>query len=355
MPNAGILFSDTAMFFLPILTSLVVSFICALASIPLARWLGLVDVPGTAPHKLHTKTMPLAGGIALVLSLLVSGLIFGTWQTPEVAATLVAGTLIFAFGLWDDFSSLKPLWKFFGQVLAAILLIRLGVAVRIFESPEFFFQLSPRLALYLDWLLTILWVVGITNAFNFVDSMDGLAVGLAGVSAAFFMLVTLDAGQPALSLHSAILLGSCFALYYFNASPARLFLGDSGAQTLGFVLAVLSIVYQPRGAFQTSSWFVTILLLGMPIFDMTLVVVSRLRRKRAVHIAARDHTYHRLLKLNLDSNRAVLLMQMVSLFLSCLAAISLSQTPLIANSIFLFVVLVGLAAIVYLDQRKRWP
>jgi UDP-N-acetylmuramyl pentapeptide phosphotransferase/UDP-N-acetylglucosamine-1-phosphate transferase len=93
----------------------------------------------------------------------------------------------------------------------------------------------------------------------------------------------------------------------------------------------------------------------VPIFDMTLVVFSRLRRKRPIQLSSRDHTYHRLLKMNLDSNRAVLLMHVVALFLSCLAAISLSQTPLIANSIFLFVVLIGLAAIVYLDQRKRWP
>ena len=138
MPNTGMVFSDSVTIFLPILLSLFVSFVCALASIPLARRIGLVDVPGAAPHKMHAKTMPLAGGLALVLSLLISGVIFETWRTPEVLATLISGSVIFVFGIWDDYVELRPLVKFIGQVLAALLLIRLGVAVRIFESPEFY-------------------------------------------------------------------------------------------------------------------------------------------------------------------------------------------------------------------------
>src|SRR5690606_2216030 len=135
--------------------------------------------------------IPISGGIALVCTLLVSEVLFGTLHNESIRATFIAGLVIFIFGLWDDIKIASPVFKLIGQVLAAIILIQQGVSIRIFESPEFFLKITPTLSLYLDWILTILWIVGITNAFNFVDSMDGLAVGIGGMAAAFFMLVTL--------------------------------------------------------------------------------------------------------------------------------------------------------------------
>ncbi len=214
--------------------------------------------------------------------------------------------------------------------------------------------MSSPVNVYLDWLVTFLWVVGITNAFNFVDSMAGLAVGLGGMAAAFFMLVTMDAGQLVLSNHSALILGACIGLFIFNSPPARLFIGDSGAQTLGFILAVLAIAYQPQDANQSSSWVVPIMLLGVPIFDMVLVVISRLRRGKPIYAASRDHTFHRLLALGWTSNRAVLTMQVVSLLLGCLAFVILTRPPILANGIFAAVLIVGGLCLGYLDSRARW-
>lgn len=327
----------------------------ALVSIRFTRRLGLLDMPRSAPHKLHAIPMPLAGGIALFSALTISEWVLGDYSDPDVVATFVAGSLVLLFGLWDDFKEISPLVKLVGQILAAMVLIKLGVAIHIFESPEFFLGGNGYWDVYLDWFLTILWVVGITNAFNFVDSMDGLAVGLGGMAAAFFMLVTLDAGQLALSRHSALLLGACVGLYFFNSPPAQLFLGDSGAQVLGFVLAALAIAYRPQGANQSSSWFVPIMLLGVPIFDTTLVVLSRLRRRRTVYTASRDHTYHRLLAFGWSSNRAVLAMQVAALLLGCIAFVVLTRSPVIANAVFVTLVFIGVVAIMILDNRKLWP
>lgn len=337
-----------------ILVSLLLVLVLAWLSIRLAHRMRLLDLPNSAPHKLHTIPMPLAGGIALVGALVLAGLFFGTFRDQSIVATFWAGLVVFLFGLWDDYKGISPLLKIVGQTSAAILLIRMGVSIQIFESPEFFLSGNGLLYVYIDWVLTILWIVGITNAFNFVDSMDGLAVGLGSMAAAFFMLVTLVAGQFVLSNHSALILGACVGLYFFNSPPARLFLGDAGAQTLGLVLAVLAIAYRPLGVNQSSSWFVPIMLLGVPIFDTTLVVISRLRRGRPVYEAARDHTYHRLLSLGWGSNRAVLIMQVTSLLLGCLAFVALTRPPLVANSIFAGLLVVGLLVIVLLDGRKRW-
>lgn len=348
-------FSSISFMFEGILLSIILVTVLVVVAVRLAKRLGLVDLPLSAPHKQHAQPTPLAGGLALIIALLISAWIFGTFQSHQVAATFLGALVVFAFGLWDDFKCIQPRVKFAGQVLAVIILLRMDVGIKIFESPEFFFSGDGPLFVYLGWIITILWVVGITNAFNFVDSMDGLAVGLAGTAAAFFMLVTIDAGQPFLSRHSALILGACIGLYFFNSPPAQLFLGDSGAQTLGFVLAVLAIAYTPQGVNQLSSWFVPIMLLGVPIFDTILVVLSRLRRGKPVYAAARDHTYHRLLSFGWNSNRAVLAMHVVSLLLGCLAFVALTRPPLTANLIFISVMVGGLAALSFLDSYRYWP
>ena len=347
--------SSLSFIFESILLSSILVAIFAWIGIPLARRIGLVDQPESAPHKLHRVTTPLAGGLALSCGLLISSWLMGTLEDPNVAAAFVAGSVIFFFGLWDDFKGVSPLVKILGQSIAVILLISMGVSIRVFESPEFTSAVAWPFTLYLDWFFTFLWVVGITNAFNFVDSMDGLAVGLGGMAAAFFMLVTVDSGQLLLSQQSALLLGACIGLFFFNSPPARLFLGDSGAQTLGFFLAVLAIAYQPQGAYQLSSWVVPIMLLGVPIFDMTLVVISRLRRGKPIYKASLDHTFHRLVALGWDSNRAVLSMQIVSLLLGCLAFVILTRPPIIANAVFAGGLIAGVLAFNYLDNRNRWP
>jgi len=336
--------------FQALLLSLLAVLAFAWPGMALAHRFHHMEVPRTAPHKQHIRPTPLAGGVTLALAFLLVSLWLGTLQEPSIRAALLAAIPVFLFGLWDDYHSLKPSVKLAAQVAATGLLITQGIYVKIFESPQFLLYTSPDLALLLDLSITFLWVVGITNAFNFVDSMDGLVAGLAGMASAFFILLTLDAGQPLLAQHSAMLVGICLGLYFYNSPPALLFLGDSGAQTLGFILAVLAIGYRPEVAYQASSWFVPILLLGVPIFDAVLVVVSRLRRGLPVYSASLDHTYHRLLGVVASPNRAVLVMQVAAFILGCLAFLSLNQPPLQANLIFLIALLLGVGGLVFLES-----
>lgn len=327
----------------------------AFLGLKLASRYKLIDFPGSKPHKRHDRPTPMAGGIALIATLLISGIILSTFASWEVRAIFLASLPVFIFGLWDDMKDLKVPMKLLGQLLSAFLLIRLGVYIQVFESPELPFQLNQNTKVILDWIITIIWVVGITNALNFVDSKDGLAVGLAAVTAAFFMLMTLISGQIFLSEHNAILLGACIGLFFFNSPPAMLFLGDSGAQTLGFFLASLAIAYVPEGTYQFSSWFAPILLLGVPIFDTILVIVSRLRRKEPVYRAGLDHTYHRLELLGFESGRAVLTMHFAALGLGCLAFVVLHTPPAIANTVFVLLLLVGAFTLAFLDRKETWP
>jgi len=346
--------SSTSYMFESILAALLLTLVTGWLSIKIAGRLGLLDMPGNDPRKHHSLPTPLSGGIAMALSL--GALIFasGLWREANIRYLLLAAAVIFMFGVWDDAKKLPPLAKLVGQFLAAILLIASGISIQFFETGTFFFGAPEPLFVWLDRALTVLWVIGVTNAFNLVDSMDGLSVGLGAWAFGFFMLVTFDSQQLTLSVLSAMLLGICLALNYYNLSPARLFLGDAGALLLGFIFSGVAILYTPQAAVQTSSWFVPILLVGVPIFDTTLVTISRLRRGKPFYRGGSDHTYHRLVLLGLPPSRAVMTMHMAALLLECIAFIALPLPPFFANLLFVFCLLLGLLGILLLDSRKRW-
>jgi UDP-GlcNAc:undecaprenyl-phosphate GlcNAc-1-phosphate transferase len=306
--------------------------------IRLALSLALVDSPGTEMHKQHASKTPLAGGLAICLALLGMVTAGGFWHDVEIRSIFLTGLVVWAFGIWDDKKRLPPFVKLAGQVIAAGLLVILGVHVNIFGNQA------------LDYFVTVLWIVAVTNAYNFVDSMDGLATGLAGIAAAFFMLVALDSGQLTISAFSAVLMGILVGIFYFTAPPARFFLGDSGAQLLGFILGALAIVYNPLGFLPAQSWYIPVMLVGVPLFDMGLVVVSRLRRGKPIYLSGLDHTYHRLIGLGLHPNRAVLTMHFASIMLGSLAFIALSLPPLWANIVFSACFVTGLACLVFLEK-----
>jgi len=341
--------ADTSYMYLSILVGAIFALGNSWLAIRLSRRINLVDIPGSAPHKRHARPTPLAGGIAIFVTLILTMTLFGTWNSPNISAVILSAGIIFVLGLVDDLRHLSPSVKILGQILAVFMLIFSGIHIRVLEYGEFYLGGSKSIYVLLDYLLTIFWVVGVTNAFNLVDSMDGLAVGLSAFAFAFFMLATYASQQMEIALLSAILLGICIGVYYYNAAPARMFLGDSGAQTLGYLLAVIGIIYTPTAALQASSWFVPILLVGVPIFDTTLVVFSRLRRKVRFYESNLDHTYHRLVKIGLDSHHAVYVMHLAALLLGCIAFWAVSLPSSYANILFFLCIFLGGIGIYYLD------
>ena len=333
-----------------LLVSIILSVILSWFSLRIAPDVGLMDIPGSADHKNHTSSVPLTGGVVLMDTMIVMMLITGLWKTPDVWAILVAGLTIGVFGLLDDFIHLSPTKKLIGQLVGSVILIYLGVQVNIFDSPEFFYRTESTLDMWLNLGVTVLWLVTLTNAFNFIDSSDGLAVGLSGLSAAFFLVISLATGQTTLIFFCAILLGICIGLYFFNSHPARLFLGDSGAQTLGFLLAAVAIIYNPNTGIQSSSWFVPILIFYVPLFDLMLVVGSRLRRNKIIQKASRDHTYHRLADRGIPIHHSVLIMHGVSLIMSMVGYLCLNLPILFANIVFCLALSLGVAAFLELDK-----
>ncbi len=288
----------------------------------------------------------------MILCLIFLFFLLGLWNNKFTPALVLATTIIYLFGLLDDVRGLSAIPKLTGQILASFVLIVSNVSVHFVHSLSLLF-LSAGVVAFLDIALTLFWLIGVTNAMNMIDSMDGIAVGVSGIAFLFFVLVTSLSGQTYLTEISIILVGITVGIYFFNVTPARLFLGDSGSQSFGFLIAAIAMQYAPVGLSPISSWFVPILLVGMPIFDTTLVVYSRFRQGLPVYKANLDHTYHRLVAFGLAERRAVLTIHLTAILLSLIAFVTFYLHPVVANIIFGLILLAGVASILYLDRRWR--
>ena len=333
-----------------ILISIIISLSIVPASIWVAKKVDIIDYPDRSSHSIHKKPIPRAGGIALLFSFILIIALNGFENFDGIINILLPAFIILSFGLWDDKYGMDAPIKLVGQLIAATILIFLNVRVMFLENADFFIQLNPTIAYGLDVLITYFWVIGITNSFNMVDSMDGLAIGLCQIISVFFLLLSMVAGQVLLSRLSAIIFGFSQGFSFHNRQPAKTFLGDSGAQSLGFILAAIAISYHPRAYSQASSWFAPVLFFSVPVFDTTLVTISRLRRGLPFYKANLDHTYHRLIKIGWNQNRAVEIMHLSSVVF-CLAAVcSFYLSPSIANIIFLLWLVVFTVLIVVLEK-----
>ena len=341
---------DYTFVFVYLLLGVILSLVMGKLAIFLTRRWGLIDVPGALPHKQHKLPTPLAGGLTLIACLLVMIPMDGMYRSPELIKILPPLIIIFLFGLWDDKYRIRARYKLIGQVLAALMLVFSGISVRVFESLVGAGSMYYQAAIVVDVLITLLWIVGVTNAYNLIDSMDGLAIGLANLAFTFFVLASINSNQTELIIIFSGLLGISVGISLYNAPPAKMFLGDSGAQSLGFLLAVLGIYYSPLDKAQASTWLLPVMLVLVPIFDTTLVFFSRLRHGKAFYIAGRDHMYHRLVYMGVSSGRAVMIIQILALIINCLGFIAVSLPWLYANMIYAFTLLVALGAFVYFEK-----
>ncbi len=269
----------------------------ALGGTPIVRRLavkiGFLDQP--AERKLQARPIPLMGGVAIYAGVLLAILAFGRHYLPELATILAGATVVSLLGLWDDRVELPAAVKLLGQLLAAGGLVLAGVQVQL--------QWLPAWA---NIALTIAWITGISNAINFLDNMDGLAGGISAVAAAFFMVIAAMNGQYLVSSLAAAVFGACLGFLAFNSRPASIFMGDAGSMFLGFTLAVIGIKLRFPNNINIVTWMVPVLVMGVPIFDTSLVLLSRARRRvNPFTTAGKDHSSHRLVARGLTQREAV--------------------------------------------------
>ncbi len=330
------------MLFVPIL---VVGFAASLGLTPLSRALamrfGIVDQPNQ--RKIHGDHKPMMGGLAIYIAFAMTLLLFSPAQHfVELGAVLSGAAFLAIIGLWDDRYGLSIRTRLVAMAFAAIVLIVAGIHIKLF-------RIAP-----LDYALTILWILTITNAVNFLDNMDGLAAGLTSIAAGFFLILAITQELSLVSSLAAALLGSAVGFLIYNFNPASSFMGDMGALVLGFVLAVLGIKLEFSQPLSVT-WMIPVLVLALPIFDIHLVVFTRLIEGRSPGQGGKDHTSHRLMSVGF-SQRQTLFILYGACGLFGLIALILSETPahLAMRLGIASLVLLGLLFIVMMWIRRRY-
>ena len=268
--------------------------------------LGIIDQPNA--RKVHKTPIPLMGGLAIVLGSVLATLFLHNGHPPKAAmGALVAGVLVAFIGLLDDRKALSARVRLGVQLVAVGVLVYAGVRVDL--------PMIPDLG---DYLITALWIVGLTNAINLMDNMDGLAAGVSAIAAFYIAVAGVINGQILVSGLASALFGACLGFLYFNFPPAKIFMGDSGAYFLGFWLSVLGLQLRFTAEASLSTWLVPVIVMGLPIFDTTLVTVSRIRRGIHPFTPGKDHVSHRLVRLGFDKRAAVLCLYLVASLLGSL-------------------------------------
>ena len=293
------------------------------------RW-GLTDEPD--PRKQHTAPMVRLGGAGIVggfvLALLLIWVMGGFVELPpqrdgQIWTTIAGALCFYVIGLADDLFALPPLPRLLGQLLVAGAVWDQGVRIGAIDlpfgplgAPTGWIPLPDSLSL----AATLIWLVGITNAINWLDGLDGLAAGVSGIAAIGLLSVSYSLNQPAPGLLAAALAGSCLGFLRHNFNPARIFMGDGGSYFLGFALASISIVGPAKGL-TSVSLLLPLLILSLPLADMSAVIMGRLSQGRSPFYPDRRHLHHRLLRAGFSHRRTVVLIYAFTQWLAALALV----------------------------------
>jgi UDP-GlcNAc:undecaprenyl-phosphate/decaprenyl-phosphate GlcNAc-1-phosphate transferase len=288
----------------------------------LALRVGMVDLPG--PRKVHHSPIPLLGGLAMYGAVMLAVLfVFGGPARAQIEGILAGASLVAAVGILDDRGWLHHQVKLFvGMPVAALILLITGIHAQVFSV-----LVAGRTGYILDAILTVVWVVGITASFSILDHMDGLCAGIAAVASVSFAMIAYLNGQTFVATLAAAVLGAATGFLRWNFKPAKIFMGDGGAMFLGFLMATLALKLRLEHAASLASWLVPVLILGVTIFDTTLVTVSRARRGLLPFATpGKDHAAHRLSNLGLGHRGSVLSLYLLGAF-SGATALLVSYLP----------------------------
>jgi UDP-GlcNAc:undecaprenyl-phosphate GlcNAc-1-phosphate transferase len=333
------------------LTALALAWVLTPVMLRLAVRLDVLDVPDE--RKAQRSPVPYLGGVAIVLAFSVTVLIAGLLAAPDegvrpLAAVLAAALVLAAMGLIDDLRGVNPFLRLAIEAGAGVVVYLTDPAISLPGPPAF------------GLLLTVLWVVGVTNALNLLDNMDGLSAGVAAIAASAFCLVAALNGQYLVAALSAAVAGCAAGFLRHNFHPARIYMGDAGSLFLGFLLATLAVRLKLADAPRAVALLVPVLILGVALFDTTLVTVNRLRHGRSPMQGGRDHASHRLVWVGIPVPVSVGLIYGVALSLGFLGVLLARLDAVSGLMLVGFVLTVGagvmalLSAVpVYDSSRQR--
>ena len=320
----------------------IVSFAFTFATTPLVRRfafkIGAIDIPKDN-RRMHKKPTPRIGGLAIIFGFTVATLCFAQ-PSRQLYGTLAGAAIIAVMGVIDDCKNLPAKLKFVIQIIAALVVVFAGdIKIDVFTNPNFLSD-NPYWVLP-EWLsvtLTVIWIVFITNAVNFIDGLDGLAAGVSAIMSISLVFISIRVGEYSIAILGIALMGSCFGFLPFNFNPAKIFMGDTGSTFLGFMLATLSI----QGVFKSYaviSFAVPLLILGLPLFDALFAMIRRILRGQSPMTADRGHLHHRLVDMVFSQKQTVFILYAISGVLG-ITAVLLAESGVLRALLLVICVLI---------------
>lgn len=327
--------------------AMVVSFIMCPLVKSFAYKIGAIDVPKDS-RRMHKKPVPRLGGLAIFLGFMVSILLF-VHIDHQMKGILLGAVIIVVLGVVDDMTPLRAKFKFLVQICAALVAVYHGVVIEILTNPNVFSD-APYWSLgWLKYPVTVLWIVGVTNAVNLIDGLDGLASGVSTISAMTMLVIAILVSEQQVAIVMAALAGACLGFMPYNKNPAKMFMGDTGSTFLGYILATYSI----QGLFKyyaIVSFAVPFLVLGLPIFDTAFAIVRRVAHGQSPMTPDRGHIHHRMMDMGLNQKQTVAALYVVSSLLGLSAVVLTTSGELKA-----MLLLLTLAAVAYVASRVIFP
>ena len=323
---------------LALIAALVMSFAATPVVKAFAEKIGAIDDPNRDDRRVHKQPIPRMGGLAIFLGFILSVVLF-VEITVQIQGILLGTVILVTIGAIDDIVDLKYWVKFLFQLLAAFIAVQHGVVVEAIMNPNIFSNASVVELGALSIPVTVIWILAITNAVNFIDGLDGLAVGVTTIDAVAMFVIALLVSEGNVAIMLAALAGACIGFMPYNLNPAKIFMGDTGALLLGYLLSTVSII----GLFKfyaIISFAVPFLVLGVPALDITFAFFRRLLKGQNPMKPDRKHFHHRLIDIGLSQKHAVAILYCVSAVLG-LAAVLLSTEGYIKALILLFAFFAG--------------
>lgn len=328
---------------LALLAALVISFLMTPVVRTFAYKVGAVDVPKDA-RRMHKVPIPRLGGLAIFIGFMLSVLMLGGIRgNGQLQSILLGSVIIVVLGVVDDIMALPAMLKFVVQIAAALIPALNGVVIQAFSNPNIFSQNLYWVLGPLSVPFTVLWIVAITNSVNLIDGLDGLANGVSAISATTMLVIALLASEAEVAIVMGALVGACVGFMPYNLNPAKMFMGDTGATFLGYILATMSI----QGLFKfyaVISFAVPFLILGIPIFDTAFAFIRRIAHGQSPMHADRGHIHHRLIDMGLNQKQAVATLYVISAMLGLSAVVLTTGGEQKAMLFFLALCIVGVVA-----------
>ena len=333
-----------------ILITFILAFIVTFSTTPFVKKfafrIGAVDVPKDN-RRMHKKPTARLGGLAIFFGFIISVLLFANIN-KELIGLLIGCLVIVTLGIFDDIYALGAKFKLLVQIVAALCPILAGVRIDFIRVPSF---LAEYGYIGLGWFaipITLIWILAITNATNLLDGLDGLACGVSSISALTLLCIAIIVGESEVAFVTSALAGACFGFLPYNFNPAKLFMGDTGALFLGFVLACVSVQGLFKG-YAVISLAAPILVLGLPIFDTVSAILRRLKNHQPIMAPDRGHLHHRLIDAGFSQKKAVTTIYGLCLLL-CIVAVGLIATGAISLWV-LALVLLGFILFLWLTPK----